>query len=217
MQNQKLFRDKDGSIKSFFEVHEGFTFHESPLDFFFILSRYKFASKILADKKNVIDIGSGHGFGSILLSKFVQNLLAVDIDEELVQYCNKTHTNSNNIKFQKFDLLNYDSKYSEIFDGLCSLDVIEHFEKENILNVVTQYHNLLKTGGVAVIGTPNIASRPFASERRIESHPFEFDYDFFKASLQTKFSNVFIFSMTDETVSTSFSKLAWYFMAVCIK
>lgn len=217
MQNQKLFRNKDGSVKPFIELHEGFTYHDSPIDFYFILSRYKFAAKMLSKKNNVIDIGAGHGFGSVLLSKFVQNLLSVDIDKDLIEYSKQTHSKCNNLNFELFDLLSYDKKYVEKFDGLCSLDVIEHFEKDQIEYVVSQYHNLLKDNGIAVIGTPNIASRPFASQRRIDSHPFEFDYDTFYNSLNKKFSNVIVFSMTDETVSTSFSKLAWYFMAVCIK
>ena len=59
--------------------------------------------------------------------------------------------------------------------------------------------------------------KKFASERRLNSHPFEFDYDEFDLVLSKSFKNVFIFTMTDEIVSTQFPKLAWYLMAICTK
>ncbi len=217
MQKQKLFRDSTGQVKEMLSVHQGYTFTENPFDFFIILARYKFASKILKEKKQVIDIGCGHGFGSVFLSSQFKNVLtAVDIDNDLVEYCQKTHL-KDNIKFESFNLLDYKKEYVEKFDGIFSMDVIEHFDYSTIDFVIKQYANLLKKDGVAVIGTPNKNSNKYASIRRKESHPFEFEYDDFKNKLNKSFSNVFIFSMSDEVVSTSFSELAWYFIAVCIK
>jgi 2-polyprenyl-3-methyl-5-hydroxy-6-metoxy-1,4-benzoquinol methylase len=217
MKEQKLFRDPDGNVKEMLSIHQGYTFSENPFDFFIILARYKFASKILQDKNNILDIGCGHGFGSAFLaSAFKSKLTAVDVDEELVNYCTQAHSKSN-IDFKTFNLLDYDMKYTEKYDGICSMDVIEHFEYDKIDFVIEQYSNLLIKGGVAVIGTPNKNSNQYASKRRKESHPFEFEYKDFKEKLSKSFSNVFIFSMTDEVVSTSFPELAWYHMAVCVK
>jgi 2-polyprenyl-3-methyl-5-hydroxy-6-metoxy-1,4-benzoquinol methylase len=217
MTKQKLFRDSNGNVKEMLSIHQGYTFSENPFDFFIILARYKFASKILQDKNNVLDIGCGHGFGSAFLSSVIKTkLTAVDIDEDLVKYSALSHSKSN-IDFKTFNLLDYDLKYKEKFDGICSMDVIEHFEYEKIDFVIDQYANLLVQGGVAVIGTPNKNSNQYASKRRKESHPFEFEYKDYKEKLSKSFSNVFIFSMTDEVVSTSFPELAWYHMAVCIK
>ena len=217
MNNQKLFRDTDGKVKEMLSIHQGYNFSENPFDFFIILARYKFASKILQDKNKIIDIGCGHGFGSAFLSSSIKNrLTAVDIDEDLVKYSRDTHFKSN-IEFKSFNLLDYDHSYIEKFDGICSMDVIEHFDYDKIDNVIKQYANLLEKGGVAVIGTPNKNSNKYASQRRKDSHPFEFDYKDYKDKLSKSFSNVFVFSMTDEVVSTSFPELSWYLMAVCIK
>ena len=103
------------------------------------------------------------------------------------------------------------------FDVVVSMDVIEHFQFEETEQVASNYASLLKPGGFAVIGTPNIASQPYASQRRRDSHPFEFRHDQFEDVLNSAFSNVFMFSMTDEIVSTQFPKLSWYLMALCTK
>ena len=70
------------------------------------------------------------------------------------------------------------------FDVVISMDVIEHFNKEKLGTVVESYYNLLNSEGFAVIGTPNIASRPYASQRRLDTHEFEFTRDEFEKTLR---------------------------------
>ena len=113
--------------------------------------------------------------------------------------------------------MNPEASHVEKYDALVSMDVIEHFQKNEVGIVADNYASLLKPNGFAIIGTPNIASQKFASQRRLNSHPFEFDYDEFDLVLSKSFKNVFIFTMTDEIVSTQFPKLAWYLMAICTK
>lgn len=195
-ESQKLFRDSSGEYKDILGEIEGYTFTDSPIDFYIILARYKFAAKMIQNKRSVIEVGCGHGYGSVFLSNHVDNLVATDIDEELIEICKKKFSSLDNCKFQVMDLLNCD-KSVEKYDGLVSLDVIEHFEKKDIDRVVDNYYSLLKKDGVAVIGTPNIKSQQYASARRKASNPFEFNYEEFYNALSNKFENVFVFSMTD--------------------
>ncbi len=74
----KLFRDAEGNIKSLLNEAEGISFQESPLDFFILLARYKFAAKLLKKTDTVADIGCGHGLGSIFLSKFAKQVTGVN-------------------------------------------------------------------------------------------------------------------------------------------
>ena len=67
------------------------------------------------------------------------------------------------------------------------MDVIEHFKKQKLGTVVDSYYNLLNSDGFAIIGTPNIASRPYASQRRLDTHEFEFTRDEFEKTLLKKF------------------------------
>tara|TARA_B100000989_G_scaffold109397_1_gene80282 strand:- start:2124 stop:2783 length:660 start_codon:yes stop_codon:yes gene_type:complete len=215
--HQKLFRDENGDIKDLLSSIEGFSFREDPLSFFITAARYKFATRFIKKEHKVLDAGCGHGFGSIFLSKFSKSVIGGDYDEELVSHNNKEFLSIDSLEFKQLNLLDISKEHEEQYDVVVSMDVIEHFEKSDIDLVANNYSKLLKPGGFAVIGTPNIASQKFASQRRINSHPFEFDYDEFDNVLNKAFRNVFVFSMTDEIVSTQFPKMAWYLMAICTK
>jgi 2-polyprenyl-3-methyl-5-hydroxy-6-metoxy-1,4-benzoquinol methylase len=215
--SQNLFRNPDGSIRNILENVEGIVFNENPLDFFIILARYKFGTRFIKKTHNLIDVGCGHGLGSIFLSKYANEVTAVDLDKDAVESNNSNYKKIKNLQFKEFDLLKPSKSFINKFDVVVSMDVIEHFKREKLGTVVDSYYNLLNSDGFAIIGTPNIASRPYASQRRLDTHEFEFTRDEFEETLLKKFKNVFVFSMTDEVVSTSFPNMAWYFIAICTK
>ena len=49
----------------------------------FMLARYKFASKMLAGKPNVMEVGCSDGFGSNIVKQTVQNLVITDFDKRI--------------------------------------------------------------------------------------------------------------------------------------
>ena len=214
---QNLFRNPDGSVRNVLENVEGIVFNENPLDFFIILARYKFGTRFIKKTNKVIDVGCGHGLGSVFLSKYANLIIGADQDKELVNKNTSNYKKIKNLQFKHFDLLKPSKSSFNKFDVVISMDVIEHFNKKKLGTVVDSYYNLLNSDGFAIIGTPNIASRPYASQRRIDTHEFEFTRDEFEKTLLKKFKNVFIFSMTDEVVSTSFPNMAWFFIAICTK
>ena len=61
---QNLFRNKDGTIREILDNIEGISFKNSPLDFFILLARYKFAMRFLRKNHKVIDVGYGHGLST---------------------------------------------------------------------------------------------------------------------------------------------------------
>ena len=214
---QKLFRNEDGDVQEMLSSYEGYAFKESPLDFFILLARYKFAARLLNKHLSVIDVGCGLGLGTVLLSHFAKQVKGVDVDVDHVQRNIEEHSEIKNLSFSTLDLLSPCDEHLGAYDAVVSMDVIEHFSEEDIPQVVANYERLLKPDGFAVIGTPNVASREFASERRLSTHPFEFSHDEFRSALSRSFRHVFIFSMTDEIVSTQFPGLSWYLMALCAK
>ena len=215
--SQNLFRNPDGSVRNVLENVEGIVFNENPLDFFIILARYKFGTRFIKKTHKVIDVGCGHGLGSVFLSKYANEIIGVDLDKDLVETNNSNYKKIKNLQFKEFNLLKPSKSFANKFDVVVSMDVIEHFKKNKLGTVVDSYYNLLNSDGFAIIGTPNIASRPYASQRRLDTHEFEFTRDEFEKTLSKKFKNVFIFSMTDEVVSTSFPNMAWFFIAICTK
>lgn len=212
---QKLFRDRTGAVKSHLSRIEGISFRESPLDLFILLARYKFAGRLLQPSDLVLDAGCGQGTGSVLLAKFAKRVVGVDTDSDLVESARREYA-IDSVSFEVANVLDL-GDYVGRFDAVVSMDVIEHFSEDDGRTVASNLASTLKDGGLMVLGTPNIRSQQFASERRRATHPHEYDHASLRRLLQGDLRRVMIFSMTDEVVSTGFPDLAWYLMAVGVK
>ncbi len=64
------FAEKQGLPR--FGLMSGYIWHDDPKRLVFMLSRYKFVSKMLAGKINVLEVGCGDGFGGRIVSQAVE-------------------------------------------------------------------------------------------------------------------------------------------------
>ena len=105
--------------------------------------------------KQILDAGSGFGQYSFWMSKkFSQaEILAVDVKEEQVADCNAffNRIGKSQVKFEVGDLVTF--VQPEKFDLVLCVDVMEHIEED--VQVLTNYCNSLKTGGMLLISTPS--------------------------------------------------------------
>lgn len=105
--------------------------------------------------KNILDAGSGFGQYSFWMAKkFSQaEILAVDVKEEQVADCNQffSQVGKNQVKFEVGDLVTF--VQPEKFDLVLCVDVMEHIEED--VQVLTNYCNSLKSGGMLLISTPS--------------------------------------------------------------
>jgi cyclopropane fatty-acyl-phospholipid synthase-like methyltransferase len=197
-----------------------------PKCFGFVLSRYKFAVKMLKRKRRIVEVGCGEGIGAmVLVGETDAEVLALDFDERQIDYANENllaalrrhdPAKAGRLRFACRDFAtNRDD--GERFDGLVSIDVIEHVPRKEEDAFLAGCRDALDDGGVAVIGTPSDHATPYASERSQIGHINLFEPDRFVATLERHFANVFLFSMNDEMVHTGFDKMAHYLMALCVK
>lgn len=198
-----------------------------PKCFGFVLARYKFAAKMLARKKSILEIGCGEGIGTLMLAGETRaDVVGLDFDEAQIQLANQNFKQS----FDRFnpaerERLRYtcadftgDGGNLGRFEGLVSIDVIEHVPSgEDEHRFLTNCVDHLLDDGVAIIGTPNDYASAYASERSQIGHINLFKPDRFVETLEKYFSNVFLMSMNDEMVHTGYDKMAHYLMAVCVK
>jgi SAM-dependent methyltransferase len=105
--------------------------------------------------KQILDAGSGFGQYSFWMSKkfFQAEILAVDVKEEQVADCNAffNQIGKSQVKFEVGDLVKF--VQPEKFDLVLCVDVMEHIEED--VQVLTNYCNSLKTGGMLLISTPS--------------------------------------------------------------
>lgn len=187
--------------------------HDDPRRLVFTLARYKFVSKMLSGKSNVLEVGCGDAFASRIVKQEVGSLTVVDFDPLFVQDIESRRDPSWPMKSAVHDMLA--GPYPGRFDGIYSLDVLEHVERKKERKFLGNVLASLEDHGTLIIGMPSLESQAYASPQSKEGHVNCKSGTDFKRLMETFFSNVFMFSMNDEVVHTGFYPMAHYLLAVC--
>lgn len=187
--------------------------HDDPRRLTFMLSRYKFVSKMLSGKAKAAEIGCGDAFGSRIVLQEVKKLHVYDIDPIFVEDIQNRHDDKWPLQAGAHDILT--GPLPEKYDAIYSLDVIEHIEnaKENVY--VKHIKQSLLPHGVILIGAPTLESQTYASPQSKIGHINCKSGKDFKKLFEQHFNNVFVFSMNDEVVHTGFYPMAHYLFALC--
>ena len=61
--------------------------HDDPKRLVFVLSRYKFVTKLMAGRQNVLEIGCADAFGTRIVRQAVPKVTATDIDPIFIEDC----------------------------------------------------------------------------------------------------------------------------------
>jgi len=195
-------------------AHWAYNLLNDPKRLSFVLSRYKFASKMIPIGQRVLELGCSEGIGASILCERAGNYMGVDFDQEAISVA-QANFNNPKVSFLVGDFMG--NKYG-VYDVVVSLDVIEHINSgsENVF-FDTICRNL-DTDGIAILGTPNETSASYASSASIAGHVNLFSGNRLRQSLQKYFRNVLLFGMNDEVVHTGFTPMSHYLIAVaCYK
>ncbi|OQY70217.1 MAG: hypothetical protein B6D44_16250 [Ignavibacteriales bacterium UTCHB2] len=100
---------------------------------------------------SILEVGCGRGalLEYLRAKKFV-NVLGVDISKEQIELAKSKNLNAIESDVLSF-LKNSDSKYDIIF----AIDIIEHFDKKELIELFNALYNKLNENGVVIIQTPN--------------------------------------------------------------
>lgn len=186
---------------------------DDPKRLVFTLSRYKFVAKMLSGRKRVLEIGCGDAFASRIVKQEVEHLTVVDFDPVFLADIQEHADPIWPIEARLHDILT--APVEGDFDGIYSLDVLEHIpmgdEDRYLSNIIAS----LDPGGAIIIGIPSLESQAYASPQSKEGHVNCKSGNDLKRLLDRFFHNVFLFSMNDEVVHTGFYPMAHYLLAVC--
>jgi len=182
----------------------------SPRRFLHHLSYYKFAAKIIGKNRRVLDVGCNEGMGTHLLSVACGEARGIDLDEEAITSA-KNNWATATTSFLCADFL---EAAPEKYDALTNFDVIEHFLPEHMEKWWLQITEHLAHDGVAIIGTPSLASKEYASKVTNLGHVNLYSHERLEKEMREYFSHVYIFAANDEVIHTGFMPLAHYYIAI---
>ena len=171
--------------------YSSYEWNNDPKHLVFSLARYKFVSKILNGKNNVLEIGAGDGFKSKIVNDTVKKLDLCDVTKSSkLEYENY---NLNKNKYFIHDFITKPTKNK--YDAIYSLDVIEHIDKKKCNSFIRNIKNSLKPRGVLILGTPSLSSQKYASKYSKKFHVNCFDKKELHEYLDKYFVNVFSFEL----------------------
>jgi ubiquinone/menaquinone biosynthesis C-methylase UbiE len=112
---------------------------------------YEQVKILIKPHERVIEIGFGEGYGTHILSTGCREIVALEIEPEIVAYADEKYR-SENCVFKLYDGSTIPFP-DESFDVAVSFQVIEHVD--NDLHFVSELHRVLKKGGRLYLTTPN--------------------------------------------------------------
>ena len=186
---------------------------ENPKQMLFILARYKFVAKMFSGLGDVLEIGCGDGLGTRLVQQEVGHVTALDFDKVFIDDFKQREDPDWPLTLKVHDML--DGSIEGQFDGIYSLDVLEHIQPSDEDRFIKNTLNSLKLNGSLIIGMPSIESQKYASAPSKAGHVNCKSAEDFKKLMEKYFYNVFIFSMNDEVLHTGFYQMSHYLFTLC--
>lgn len=153
------------------------------------LHRYAIAAGFAKDKK-VLDLASGEGYGSFMLSEDAKEVVGVEIDKHAVEHASKKYR-KDNLKFIQGSILDIPIDGKNIFDLVVCFEAMEHVDDHKKL--FSEIKRLLKSDGVLIISTPNKITYADLTNYNNPFHINELYFVDFKELLSYYFSNMSIF------------------------
>lgn len=116
------------------------------------LNRYYFVvNQISLQDKIVVDLASGEGYGSDILSNYAEKVIGVDISNEAVEHAIGAYK-KNNLEFKQGDASNIPlpNNFADVF---VSFETIEHHDKHE--QMLMEIKRVLKPDGILIMSSPD--------------------------------------------------------------
>ena len=217
------FKYRELLYNDYFNSQSGRTFHldiEKKLSTDSNILSREILPLIPSDKNSAL-LDMGCGFGSLIYTlkkKGYTNLKGIDLSEGQVKVAHELGLTE--IELQ--DLLPYLKNNKNTFDVITGIDIIEHFSKDELVEVLTCVKDALKPNGTAIFRTPNLDA-PFATLFSNGDFTHENYINYSSANqlmLSMGFKNIQVLNSIMETqgfLKELFRKLTWAVMKTVIK
>jgi SAM-dependent methyltransferase len=150
------------------------------------LHRYAYATMFVKGKR-VLDLASGEGYGSKMMSDTAASVIGVEIDDKTVEHAQSKYR-SKNLHFLKGSISAIPITDDHSFDVIVCFEAIEHIEDHDQL--LKEVKRLLKADGIFLVSTPNKLTYHDEAHDENPFHMKELYFDDFKKLLTAHFRSV---------------------------
>jgi 2-polyprenyl-3-methyl-5-hydroxy-6-metoxy-1,4-benzoquinol methylase len=191
----------------------GYAWENDPRHLVFTLARYKFVAKMLDGMDWVAEVGCGDGFASRIVQQAVRSLTLYDAEATFLRDLSANQSKRWPVTARVHDMLS--GPLPERYDALYCLDVLEHIDVSNESTFMTHCRASLSAHGVMMVGMPSLESQVYAAPHNRVGHVNCKSGNDLKVFLKKHFTNVFMFSQSDEVVHTGFFPMSHYLWGIC--
>ena len=168
-------------------IPESFTSKEEYLMYLRHIFAYSYAASHISKNDLVLEVGSGEGYGTNILSTKVKSIVGLDVDLEAIEHANKKY------KSKKCEFIHYTGKKLPFpdnkFDKVVSFQVIEHVTDDK--EYLNEIYRVLKNKGDFIVSTPNRNHRLEPNQKPWNRfHLREYSPEGLSELLSKKFNNV---------------------------
>lgn len=154
------------------------------------LSRYYFVlDQIDLQGKTVVDLASGEGYGTEILSRFSEKVYGFDISPEAISHAKK-HYQKPNLNFVEADACNIPLDDNSV-DVFISFETIEHHDRHH--EMLSEIKRILKPDGILIMSSPDKKNYSDIPGFNNQYHVKELYYDEYKQLISIYFTNNFFF------------------------
>jgi ubiquinone/menaquinone biosynthesis C-methylase UbiE len=139
----------------------------------------------LVQGKDVLDLASGEGYGSNLISSAANSVIGVDISEEAINHARKKYKKEN-LKFLQGSADKVPVESGSI-DVVVSFETIEHHDKHD--EMMLEIKRVLKKDGILIISSPDKLNYTDIPRQHNPYHVKELYLDEFKSLVSKYFLN----------------------------
>ncbi len=210
---EELFEKTAAQAAETLGAHYNYSWKTDPRRMLFAFSRYKFVGKMFEGFNRVLEVGCGDASATRLVQQSVNEVVVTDFDQVFISDIESRQQPEWRLDARVHDMIA--APLQENFNGIFSLDVLEHIEKTNEDTFLKNICISLDEHGTFIVGMPSLESQTYASEASKFGHVNCKSGPELRDLLKKYFHSVFMFSMNDEVVHTGFFPMAHYLIAVC--
>ena len=208
-----LINKYKGQAFETFGLMQNYSWKLDPRRMLFAFARYKFVAKMFEGFEHVLEVGCGDASATRIVQQTVRKVTVTDFDKVFIEDIERRQQADWHLDARVHDMVK--SPTEEQFDGIFSLDVLEHIQKAYEDAFLANICSSLKDHGSLVIGMPSLESQVYASEGSKVGHVNCKSGNELRNLLKKYFHSVFMFSMNDEVLHTGFFPMSHYLLAVC--